>query len=93
MLKKSWSENGQQFSYFIRLCLGNAEEKFLYIRLLKKFFVGAGCGVWGVVFYRFSGYSAKLSRAVVNYLIFREKVPKITPRSLQALALFDLKKA
>ncbi len=30
--------------------------------LLKKFFVGAECGVWGVGFYPFSGRSAMLSR-------------------------------
>ncbi|WP_439898320.1 hypothetical protein [Microcystis aeruginosa] len=58
----------------------------------------------GVGFYRFSGRSARLrtfgelSRtacrtAVVNYLIFREKMPKSSPRSLPVLALFDFKKA
>jgi len=57
----------------------------------KKFFVGVG--VWGVGFYPFSGRSAKLSRAVVNYLSFREKVPNSPPRSLPYLALFDFKKA
>jgi hypothetical protein len=29
---------------------------------------------------------------VVNYLIFREKVPEFSPRSLQVLALFEGKK-
>ncbi|ODV36632.1 Type IV pilin PilA [Microcystis aeruginosa NIES-98] len=42
---------------------------------------GVGCGVWG--FIHFQG---------VNYLIFREKVPKFPPRSPQGLALFDGKK-
>jgi len=32
----------------------------------KKFFVGVGCGVWGVF-------------QVVNYLIFREKVTEFFP--------------
>ncbi|MFN5969142.1 MAG: hypothetical protein ACK47N_10690 [Microcystis sp.] len=63
--------------------------------MLKKFFLGVGCdppnppdigggvgcGVWG--FTHFQG---------VNYLIFREKVPKFPPRSPQGLALFDGKK-
>ncbi|BAG03613.1 hypothetical protein [Microcystis aeruginosa] len=49
--------------------------------MLKKFFVGIGCGVWG--FTDFEG---------VNYLIFREKVPEFYPRSLQWLALFEGKK-
>ncbi|REJ60515.1 MAG: hypothetical protein EWV58_19115 [Microcystis aeruginosa Ma_MB_F_20061100_S19] len=60
--------------------------------MLKKFFVGVGCGVWGVGFYLFSGRSAKLSRAVVNYLIFRKKVPEFSPQSLQRSALFEGKK-
>ncbi|MFN6210192.1 MAG: hypothetical protein ACK4ZT_07910, partial [Microcystis sp.] len=34
----------------------------------KKFFLGAGCGVWGFT-----------SFEVVNYLIFREKVPEFSP--------------
>ncbi|REJ46709.1 MAG: hypothetical protein DWQ53_10575 [Microcystis flos-aquae DF17] len=34
----------------------------------KKFFLGAGCGVWGFT-----------SFEVANYLIFREKVPKFPP--------------
>ncbi|WP_170915580.1 hypothetical protein [Microcystis aeruginosa] len=53
--------------------------------MLKKFFLGAGCGcgVWGVGFYRFQ---------VVNYLIFREKVPEFSPQSLQWSALFEGKK-
>ncbi|ARI84105.1 hypothetical protein C789_2674 [Microcystis aeruginosa FACHB-905 = DIANCHI905] len=53
---------------------------------------GVGCGVWGVGFYLFSGRSAKLSRAVVNYLIFRKKVPEFSPQSLQRSALFEGKK-
>ncbi|WP_287730113.1 hypothetical protein [Microcystis sp. M19BS1] len=60
--------------------------------MLKKFFVGVGCGVWGVGFYLFSGRSAKLSRAVVNYLIFRKKVPEFSLQSLQRSALFEGKK-
>jgi hypothetical protein len=50
--------------------------------MLKNFFVGAGCGVWG-----FTGFE------VANYLIFREKEPKFPPRSRQGLPLFDFKKA
>ncbi|TRT64317.1 MULTISPECIES: hypothetical protein [Microcystis] len=42
---------------------------------------GVGCGVWG--FTDFEG---------VNYLIFREKVPEFSPRSLPYLVLFDLQK-
>jgi len=30
---------------------------------------------------------------MVNYLIFREKVPEFSPRSLPSLVLFDFKKA
>ncbi|GBF52445.1 type IV pilin PilA [Microcystis sp. 0824] len=41
-----------------------------------------GCGVWG-----FTGFE------VANYLIFREKVPKFSPRSLPGPELFDFKKA
>ncbi len=40
-----------------------------------------GCGVWGFT-----------SFEVANYLIFREKVPEFSPRSLQGQALFDVKK-
>jgi len=40
-----------------------------------------GCGVWG-----FTDFE------VVSYLIFREKVPEFYPRSLQWLALFEVKK-
>ncbi|GAL92243.1 MULTISPECIES: hypothetical protein [Microcystis] len=63
--------------------------------MLKKFFVGVGCGppnppdiggvgcgVWGFTHFQ-----------VVNYLSFREKVPNSPPRSLPYLALFDFKKA
>jgi len=39
---------------------------------------GVGCGVWG--FTDFEG---------VNYLIFREKVPEFSPRSLPYPVLFD----
>jgi len=41
---------------------------------------GVGCGVWG-----FTDFE------VVNYLIFREKVPEFSPRSPQRLALFEEK--
>jgi hypothetical protein len=44
----------------------------------KKFFVGAGCGVSGLTHFQ-----------VVNYLIFREKVPEFSPRSLPGPVLFD----
>jgi len=49
----------------------------------KKFFGGGrvwgvGCGVWG-----FTGFE------VVSYLIFREKVPEFSPRSLPYPVLFD----
>jgi hypothetical protein len=37
-----------------------------------------GCGVWG-----FTGFE------VVSYLIFREKVPEFSPRSLPYPVLFD----
>jgi hypothetical protein len=47
----------------------------------KKFFVGAGCGVWG-----FTDFE------VVSYLIFREKVQEFYPRSLQWSAVFEVKK-
>ncbi|BCU11021.1 hypothetical protein OA58_08310 [Microcystis aeruginosa NIES-88] len=33
---------------------------------------GVGCGVWGFTHFQ-----------VVNYLIFREKIPKFSPQSLQ----------
>ncbi|MCA2507208.1 MULTISPECIES: hypothetical protein [Microcystis] len=45
----------------------------------KKFFLG--CGVWGFTYFQ-----------VVNYLIFREKVPEFSPQSLQWSALFEGKK-
>ncbi|ELS46414.1 hypothetical protein C789_3816 [Microcystis aeruginosa FACHB-905 = DIANCHI905] len=41
----------------------------------------AGCGVWGFTHFQ-----------VVNYLIFREKVPEFSPQSLQRSALFEGKK-
>jgi hypothetical protein len=50
--------------------------------LLKKLFLGAGCGVWGFIDFQ-----------VVKYLIFREKVQEFSPRSPQWLALFEGKKA
>jgi len=58
--------------------------------LLKKFFGGdwglgvggwgMGDGGWGMGFTDFQ---------VVNYLIFREKVPEFSPLSLPCLVLFD----
>ncbi|TRU49548.1 MAG: hypothetical protein EWV57_12155 [Microcystis aeruginosa Ma_QC_Ch_20071001_S25D] len=42
---------------------------------------GLGCGVWGFTHFQ-----------VVNYLIFREKVPEFSPQSLQESALFEGKK-
>jgi hypothetical protein len=42
---------------------------------------GLGCGVWGFTHFQ-----------VVNYLIFREKVPEFSPQSLQGSALFEVKK-
>ena len=39
---------------------------------------GVGYGVWGFIDFQ-----------VVNYLIFREKVPEFFPRSLPYLLLFD----
>jgi len=41
-----------------------------------------GCGVWGFTHFQ-----------VVNYLIFREKVPKFSPQSLQLLAIFEGEKS
>ncbi|BAG02605.1 unknown protein [Microcystis aeruginosa NIES-843] len=52
--------------------------------MLKKFFLGGGVGCRVQGFTHFQG---------VNYLIFREKVPKFPPRSLQWPVLFDFKKA
>jgi len=40
-----------------------------------------GVGGWGFTHFQ-----------VVNYLIFREKVPEFSPQSLQGSALFDVKK-
>ncbi|TRU18004.1 MAG: hypothetical protein EWV80_21205 [Microcystis aeruginosa Ma_QC_B_20070730_S2] len=57
-------------------CLGFGEKVFPGGRVW-----GVGCGVWD--FTDFEG---------VNYLIFREKVPKISPPSLQWSALFEGKK-
>jgi hypothetical protein len=42
-----------------------------------------GVGGWGMGFTDFQ---------VVNYLIFREKVPEFSPQSLQWSALFEVKK-
>ncbi|REJ50756.1 MAG: hypothetical protein DWQ51_15390 [Microcystis wesenbergii TW10] len=42
---------------------------------------GVGCRVWG-----FTDFE------VVSYLIFREKAPEFSPRSLQWSALFEGKK-
>ncbi|WP_287729692.1 hypothetical protein [Microcystis sp. M040S2] len=47
----------------------------------KVFRGGLGCGVWGFTHFQ-----------VVNYLIFREKVPEFSPQSLQGAALFEGKK-
>nr|WP_287687824.1 MULTISPECIES: hypothetical protein [unclassified Microcystis] len=44
---------------------------------------GLGVGGWGMGFTDFQ---------VVNYLIFREKVPEFSPRPLPYLALFEGKK-
>jgi hypothetical protein len=51
--------------------------------MLKKFFGGGrvwgvGCGVWGFTDFQ-----------VVKHLIFREKVPEFSPRSLPYPVLFD----
>ncbi|MCZ8125357.1 MULTISPECIES: hypothetical protein [Microcystis] len=59
--------------------------------MLKKFFGGGrvwgvGCGVWGVGKWGFIDFQ------VVNYLIFREKVPEFSPQSLQWSAIFERKK-
>ncbi|MFN7245857.1 MAG: hypothetical protein ACK5UO_04065, partial [Microcystis sp.] len=43
--------------------------------------IGGAGGVWGFIDFQ-----------VVNYLIFREKVPEFSPRSPQWLALFEGKK-
>jgi hypothetical protein len=46
-----------------------------------RWWQGVGCGVWGFIDFQ-----------VVNYLIFREKVPEISPQSLQWSAIFERKK-
>jgi hypothetical protein len=46
-----------------------------------RWWQGVGCGVWGFIDFQ-----------VVNYLIFREKVPEFSPQSLQWSALFEVKK-
>ncbi|OPF17932.1 hypothetical protein B1L04_18910 [Microcystis aeruginosa KW] len=50
---------------------------------------GVGCGVWGVGcgVWGFTHFQA------VNYLIFREKVPEFSPRSLPCPVLFDFPKS
>ncbi|WP_287739203.1 hypothetical protein, partial [Microcystis sp. M179S2] len=49
---------------------------------------GGGCGVWGVG----CGVWGFIDFQVVNYLIFREKVPEFSPQSLQWSAIFERKK-
>ncbi len=58
------------------------------LEVLKKFFVGTGCGVWGVGcgVWGFTGFE------VANCLIFREKVQGFSPCSLPCLALLEFKK-
>jgi hypothetical protein len=46
-----------------------------------RWWQGVGCGVWGFIDFQ-----------VVNYLIFREKVPEFSPQSLQWSAIFERKK-
>jgi hypothetical protein len=46
-----------------------------------------GCGVWGV-----GCRVLPIDFQVVNYLIFREKVPEFSPRSLPRPVLFDFQK-
>jgi hypothetical protein len=55
----------------------------------KSFSVVVGCGVWGVG----CGVWGFTHFHLVNYLIFREKVPEFSPQSLQWSALFEVKKA
>ncbi|MFM6408538.1 MAG: hypothetical protein ACKPGT_29340 [Microcystis sp.] len=43
--------------------------------------IGGAGEVWGFTHFQ-----------VVNYLIFREKVPEFSPQSLQESALFEVKK-
>ncbi|TRV06252.1 MAG: hypothetical protein EWV45_22620 [Microcystis flos-aquae Mf_QC_C_20070823_S10D] len=45
----------------------------------------AGCGVWGVG----CGVWGFIDFQVVNYLIFREKVPEFSPQSLQWSAIYS----
>jgi hypothetical protein len=59
--------------------LGSAEKVFRWGLGVGGW--GVGCGVWGFTHFQ-----------VVNYLIFREKVPEFSPQSLQWLALFEGKK-
>jgi hypothetical protein len=50
-----------------------------YLGFAEKVFPGGR--VWGFTHFQ-----------VVNYLIFREKVPEFSPQSLQRSALFEVKK-
>jgi hypothetical protein len=75
--------------------MGNRQEALMqeavrYVQLIvssylgsaeKVFRWGLGVGVWGFTHFQ-----------VVNYLIFREKVPEFSPQSLQGSALFEVKK-
>ena len=56
--------------------LGLAENVF-------RWWLGVGCGVWGVGFYRFSG--GQLPN-------FQGKRPEFSPQSLQWSAIFERKK-
>ncbi|WP_287724522.1 hypothetical protein, partial [Microcystis sp. M018S1] len=55
--------------------LGSAEKVFRWGLGVGGW--GLGVGVWGFTHFQ-----------VVNYLIFREKVPEFSPQSLQGSALF-----
>jgi hypothetical protein len=59
--------------------LGSAEKVFRWGLGVGGW--GLGCGVWDFTHFQ-----------VVNYLIFREKVPEFSPQSLQGSALFEVKK-
>ncbi|TRV17293.1 MAG: hypothetical protein EWV40_18950 [Microcystis flos-aquae Mf_WU_F_19750830_S460] len=48
----------------------------------KKFFLGAGCGVWGVGFYPFSGRSARLRRELSRTLSRVDGEPVEPPGSI-----------
>jgi len=66
--------------------LGLAEKVFRWWQGVGCGVWGVGCGVWGVGKWGFIDFQ------VVNYLIFREKVPEFSPQSLQWSALFEGKK-